>query len=713
MPETTVRWQKFPPRNVPLRVVLVVPFILQIFAAVSLTGWLSLRNGQKAVNDVATQLRYELTARIEGELKQYINAPHNINRVNSVAFAQGHIDMVNGRNAKQFLTQVQISPFVFSSYCGDAQRYYLGATRRGSTIAITASNQETNYRFSFYAMDDWGNRQNFLEKFKSYDPRQRPWYTSAVKAGQPTWSNVFLDIANENPAITASEPVYNSQGKLLGVCATQVMLADSLRQFLANLSIGKTGQAFVIDRQGTIISSSTKELLTTGKGKDLKLIAAVESSDRLVRETSQYLRQRFGEFQYIRRSQHLDFLLNSQRQFVQLLPLKDSRGIDWVIVVIVPESDFMEQINANRITTIWLCLLALGIATGLGIITSQWIAAPIRKLSQASAAIATGNLEQNVPDSIVQELGILSASFNQMSQELNNSYYTLEQKVAERTQELRQTQAQLIQSEKMSSLGQLVAGIAHEVNNPANFIHGNLSHINQYTQDLLELLELYQHHYPDPIPEIQSKSEQVDLQFLTKDLSKILTSLKIGSERIRDIVKSLRNFSRLDESEIKFVDIHEGLESTLMILQSRFDNELTNSIAVIKEYGDLPKVECYAGQLNQVFMNILINALDALDEWHQVEKKSIRITTSLNGEQVRISIGDNGGGMTEEVKKRIFDPFFTTKPVGKGTGMGMSISYQIIAKKHHGNLTCVSAPGKGAEFLIEIPVRQSDKQMQF
>ena len=696
-------------RKIPLRAVLVVPFVLQIFTAVSLTGWLSLRNGQKAVNDVATQLRQELTARIEADLKQYINKPYDVNRVNSVAFAQGHIDMVNGRNAQQFSTQVEISPFIFSSYCGDAQGYYLGATRRESTIAITASNAETDYHFSFYEIDNRGNRQKFLEKFKPYDPRQRPWYLSAVKAGRPTWSNIFLDIASEKPAITASEPVYDSQGKLLGVCATQVMLSDSVRQFLTSLSIGKTGLAFVIDRSGLMISSSTKEPLTIGKGKNLKLIAATASRDPLVRETAEYLQQKFGSFDKIKKSEQLNFTINSQRQFVQVLPLKDGRGIDWIIVVVVPESDFMEQINANTNTTILLCLLSLIIATGLGIITSQWIAAPIRRLSQASQGIASGNFEQKVPETLVEELGTLSVSFNLMSHELKNSYHTLEQKVQERTQELRETQSQLIQSEKMSSLGQLVAGIAHEVNNPANFIHGNLSHLSQYTQDLLELVQLYQKYYPHPGAEIQAKSEDIDLEFLLEDLSKILNSMKVGSERIRDIVKSLRNFSRLDEADFKAVDIHEGMESTLMILQNRLNARHKHpGIEVIKEYGNLPPLECYAGQLNQVFMNILTNALDALDEREQEEKKTIRIRTSLyNSELVRICIADNGCGMTEEVKKRLFDPFFTTKPVGKGTGMGMSISYQIVTKKHQGQLWCRSKPGAGTEFWIEIPLHQS------
>ncbi len=697
-------------RKISLRMFLVIPFIVQIFGAVSIIGWLSLRNGQKAVNDVASQLRTELTARIEQELKQYISKPHDINHVNAAAFVQGYIDMVNGRNAKLFLAQVETSPYIFSSYCGDEKGDYIGATRRDEAITMTRSNQFTNYYYGFYEMDKWGNLQKLLEQNNdSYDPRKRPWYISAVQAGKPVWSDIFIHFGNGGkPSVTAVQPVYNAEGKLLGVCGTLFVLSDSIRKFLDDLSIGKTGEAFVIDRSGRMISSSTHEPLIKGEGKNQKMIAAHESSAAFVRETAKYLENKFGSFDKIQNSQQFDFNINGKKHFIQIAPLNDGKGIDWLIIVVVPESDFMEEIHANTNTTILLCLLSLAIATALGIITAQIIAAPIRQLSQASEAIASGSLEQHISDILVEELGTLSLSFNRMSQELHNSYNLLEQKVEERTRELQQTQAQLIQSEKMSSLGQLVAGIAHEINNPVNFINGNLIHLEQYNQDILEILELYQHYYPETIPEIKNKSNQIDLEFMMEDLPKIISSLKVGSERIRDIVKSLRSFSRLDEADMKYVDIHVGIDSTLMILQNRINsNSKKARIEIIKEYGDLPLIECYAGQLNQVFMNILINALDALDELVHKEKKIIRITTSLhNSHLVRINIADNGPGMTEEVKKKLFDPFFTTKSVGKGTGMGMSISYQIINQKHRGNLICFSEVGKGAEFIIEIPVKQ-------
>ncbi|MBD2606248.1 PAS domain-containing protein [Scytonema hofmannii FACHB-248] len=280
-------------------------------------------------------------------------------------------------------------------------------------------------------------------------------------------------------------------------------------------------------------------------------------------------------------------------------------------------------------------------------------------------------------------------------------------------QELQRTQMQLIQSEKMSGLGQLVAGVAHEINNPVNFIFGNLTYANNYIEDLLSLVQLYEQHYGDPVPEIQELAEDIDLHFLIEDLRKLLKSMKVGAERIREIVLSLRTFSRMDEAEMKEVDIHEGLDSTLMILEHRIKAKPDRiAIEVIKEYGNLPLVQCYAGQLNQVFMNILANAIDALDESlvNEPEKLTtpqIRIGTELlEGDRVKISIADNGLGIPSAIKARLFDPFFTTKAIGKGTGMGLSISYQIISDRHGGSLECVSQPGAGAEFVIVIPLCQ-------
>ncbi|MDZ8051206.1 MAG: AAA family ATPase [Aulosira sp. ZfuVER01] len=331
------------------------------------------------------------------------------------------------------------------------------------------------------------------------------------------------------------------------------------------------------------------------------------------------------------------------------------------------------------------------------------------------------------------ENAILYKDLAQAKERLEEYSHNLEEKVERRTQELNENnqrlkqvildlknaQTQLIQSEKMSSLGQMVAGVAHEINNPINFIHGNINHTQEYVQDLLDLIAIYQQEYPNPSAQIAEKSEEIDLNFLAQDLPKVLDSMKIGTSRIRNIVLGLRNFSRLDEADMKLVDIHEGIDNSLMILQHKLQaNNDRPEIEVIKEYGDLPEVTCYAGQLNQMFMNILSNAIDALDDRnkegnmkngknHQLKVPKIRILTELADKNtVRIRIVDNGLGMNPEVQQKIFDPFFTTKPVGSGTGLGLSISYQIVVDKHKGKLFCESTPGEGTEFVIEIPMRQ-------
>jgi len=317
-------------------------------------------------------------------------------------------------------------------------------------------------------------------------------------------------------------------------------------------------------------------------------------------------------------------------------------------------------------------------------------------------------------------IAIQQAELYKQSRTAAATALTQAQQLEQALQKLQRTQAHLVQSEKMSSLGQLVAGVAHEINNPVNFIYGNLVHASAYTQDLLNLIKIYQQEYPNPTPEVQGEIATIDLNFLIEDLPKLLDSMKVGAERICEIVGSLRNFSRIAEAEIKAVDIHEGLDSTLMILQNRLKSKSEHpGIQVIKDYGNLPRVECYAGQLNQVFMNLLANAIDAIDEQNErrmtegieANPSTIRVQTEvLNSKEVVIRIADNGPGITQQVKARLFDPFFTTKPVGAGTGLGLSISYQIVVEKHGGQLHCFSQVGKGTEFVIQIPLSQPSKK---
>lgn len=313
----------------------------------------------------------------------------------------------------------------------------------------------------------------------------------------------------------------------------------------------------------------------------------------------------------------------------------------------------------------------------------------------------------------------LNRQLMEQNRALKDLTENLEQKVIERSQALQQTQLQLVQQEKLSSLGQLVAGVAHEINNPVNFIYGNLAPAQEYAQNLFELLQLYQTELPQPSADIQEKQEAIGLEFARHDFPRLLKSMQVGTERIRGIVLSLRIFSRLDEAEVKPVDLLEGIDSTLMIVGHRLkSNGAQPEIKIsVQTQHEVPPVICYAGQLNQVFMNLITNAIDALEEYDQTRSlaaikqspSTIHIDLKLSTPGwVAIHIRDNGPGIPAAIQTKIFDPFFTTKSVGKGTGLGLSISHQIIVEKHNGKLWCHSQLGEGTEFVIEIPVWQPE-----
>lgn len=497
------------------------------------------------------------------------------------------------------------------------------------------------------------------------DAGNRSFYKAASMGLEATATLAYRD----QPMRSAASVSIKSRQKMLG----GIVVLESLDQQWLQLSRTNDSQHLII-MQGDRITAST---LPASVNPSIGQLPPLMGAPRWLR---------VDQLPYIAKS----------------ITIPASMGANAQLVILTPASSIQQAQQQIWLFTGLFCLVGVGVAGLMGHLLTGILTRRIKQLTTATQSLATGNLEMRLPVNGHDEVSQLAQSFNLMANQLVIRDRTIQSQMEQlqsTLQTLQQTQTQLVHSEKMSSLGQMVAGVAHEINNPVGFIYSNLNHASQYVEDLLQLIETYQQNYPMPLPAVQARIDEIDLPFVQRDVVNLFASMQTGTSRIKDIVVSLRNFSRLDESEFKFADLQEGLESTLLLLQYRMYAQAERpAIKVVQEYEPLPQIECYPGALNQVFMNLLSNAIDALEKTSNPE---IRIQTQMRDRStIAITIADNGCGIDESFMTKIFDPFFTTKAIGQGTGMGLAISYQIITVQHQGQIFCESSESVGSKFTI-------------
>ena len=497
-------------KTVPLQTVLILPFVLQTLATVGLVGYFSFRNGQQTVNDLSGQLRRGITNRIEEKLKTYTEIPHTINRFNAIAFAENNIDVDNAKGETQFWQQTLMFPSTSLIYCGSNRSgAVLGVGRLAGekSLQLWIGNATTGNIPHFYSLDAQGKRDRPLgQDTKRFDARRRPWYKAAAATGRPTWSPIYADFTTNLPTITASVPIYDAAKSLRGVCATDFFLPQEMNRFLESLEIGKSGTAFIMERSGLLVSTSATQ--PSQSEPTAQRLGAVDSKDRTVQATAQYLRDHFGDLNQIQTSQLLDFKMNGNQQFVQVLPFHDPRGLDWLIVTVLPEADFMERIQDNTRLTILFCIAALVMGVAISSLTARWITRPLSNISRSATALAKGKWDQTIEVERSGDLGELATSFNQMAHQLQTSFAKLQSS----NKALAQNESRLKQFLEAVPVGIAVldaAGHPYYANQRAIQLLGKSLISSVPTEAISETYQIYlagtEQHYPtEALPIVQA-----------------------------------------------------------------------------------------------------------------------------------------------------------------------------------------------------------------
>ena len=678
------------PQNIPLQLLLIAPFLLQIFAVVGLVGYLSFRNGQKAVNDLAGQLMKEVGDRIETDINNTLKPPHLINAINTDAIRLGQLNIESQEDLERhFWQQSQRFNSVTYIYFGNEQGGMVLAGRdEEGRLVIRKTPNFFSGDYTAYSTDEEGNTLEVLRVLPKYDARIRPWYRAAVKAGQPIWTEIY-PFFSYGLGISAVQPVYDTNGTVQGVLAADFLLSQ-INTLLQDLRIGKSGKTFIVERSGLLIASSTTELpfIINNETQKQERLAASASSNLLIKSAADYAANHFGDLGKINSEQQLKVKLNGQQHFLQVTPFADGLGINWLVFVVVPEADFMGQINRNTRTTIVLCILALMLATLMGILTSRWIAQPLWKLSEASQAIASGELNQKIAGNGVKELGILAQSFNRMASQLRESFTALEKtneqleiRVEERTNELKKAKetADAAASAALAAnrtKSEFLANMSHELRTPLNAILGFtqiMSHDTSLSTDQQENIGII----------IRSGEHLLSL------INDVLDMSKIEAGRIS-----------LNENSFDLYHLIKTIEQMLE-LKAR-DKGLTFQVFYSKEvpqyvFGDESK-------LRQVLINLLGNAIKFTQEGTVTLRIGLEKIEANDRCKINVTVEDTGPGISPTEMNSLFEAFVQTQTgrnSQEGTGLGLPISQKFV-QLMGGDISVNSIVDQGTTFKFNV-----------